>query len=147
MRVVLVVVGAFFALGLAAFGVVAAQRAAGPASLIVLAAHIISPGQSSGAALQPSQPVQARPAQAPVVQGALTTAVPAADAPAPEGPCATARSAPTVKETETPKSSIAPTKIVLFIPAPSLKIPDKKEAVGRCLTPSRPQRRCRQEQK
>jgi len=86
MRVVLVVVGALITLGLAAFGVVAAQQAAGPASLIALAAHVISPGQSSGAAPAPSQPVQAqtvqRPVPAPVIQVAQTTAALAVEAPA-----------------------------------------------------------------
>ena len=83
MRVVVVVVAALTTLGLAAFGVVAAQRAAGPASLIALAAHVISSGQSSGAALPPSQPVEGRPAQASAIQAAQTTAVPAADAAVP----------------------------------------------------------------
>jgi peptidoglycan/xylan/chitin deacetylase (PgdA/CDA1 family) len=87
MRVVVVVVAAVTTLGLAAFGVVAAQRAAGPASLIALAAHVISPGQSSGVALPTTQTVQAqtvqRPVQAPVVQVAQATAAPAASAPVP----------------------------------------------------------------
>ena len=89
MRVVVVVIAALTTLGLAAFGVVAAQRAAGPDSLIALAAHLIWPGQSSGTALPSTQPVQAqtvqRPAQAPVVQVAQATAAPAASAPAPSG--------------------------------------------------------------
>ena len=87
MRVVVVVIAALTTLGLAAIGVVAAQRAAGPTSLIALAAHVISPGQSSGAALPSTQPVQVqtvqRPAQAPVVQVAQETAAPVASAPAP----------------------------------------------------------------
>jgi len=87
MRVVVVVIAALTTLGLAALGVIAAQRAAGPASLIALAAHVISPGQSSGAALPSTQPVQVqtvqRPAQAPVVQVAQETAAPVASAPAP----------------------------------------------------------------
>jgi peptidoglycan/xylan/chitin deacetylase (PgdA/CDA1 family) len=78
MRVVVVVIAALTTLGLAAFGVVAAQRAAGPTSLIALAAHVISPGQGSGAALPSTQPVQAqtvqRPVQTPVVQVAQATA-------------------------------------------------------------------------
>ena len=97
MRVVVVVIAALTTLGLAAFGVVAAQRAAGPTSLIALAAHVISPGQGSGAALPSTQPVQAqtvqRPAQAPVVQVAqATAAAPAAPAPsaAPSPPAAKA---------------------------------------------------------
>ena len=62
MRVVVIVFAGLMTLGLAAFGVVAAQRAAGPDSLIALAAHAISPGQSNTAA-PPSQPVAAQPAR------------------------------------------------------------------------------------
>jgi peptidoglycan/xylan/chitin deacetylase (PgdA/CDA1 family) len=104
MRVVVIVFAALMTLGLAAFGVVAAQRAAGPDSLIALAVHVISPGQSNNtAAPPPSQPVQAqatRPSN-PVVQvstsgseanpparlaqnaTAAATPAPAASAPAP----------------------------------------------------------------
>jgi peptidoglycan/xylan/chitin deacetylase (PgdA/CDA1 family) len=104
MRVVVIVFAALMTLGLAAFGVVAAQRAAGPDSLIALAVHVISPGQSNGtAAAPPSQPVPAqvtRPSN-PVVQlptsgsevnppvrlaqnaTAAATPAPAASAPAP----------------------------------------------------------------
>jgi peptidoglycan/xylan/chitin deacetylase (PgdA/CDA1 family) len=85
MRVVVVVIAAVTTLGLAAFGVVAAQRAAGPTSLIALASHVISPGQSAGAAPPSTQPIQAqtvqRPAQAPVVQVAQATAASRASAP------------------------------------------------------------------
>src|SRR5580704_19396436 len=49
----------------------------------------------------------------------------AAAAPLPAGPCAAARSAPTVKEIDTPKSKTAPTKSVFLIRTPSLKRPDK----------------------
>ena len=86
MRVVVIVIAALTTLGLAAFGVVAAQRAAGSASLIALAARVISPGQGSGTAPEsktvPQQTAQ-RPAAAPVVQVAqAATTAPAADAPA-----------------------------------------------------------------
>jgi len=86
MRVVVAVIAALMTLGLAAFGVVAAQKAAGPSSLIALAARVISPGQSTGAtatASQPAQPqpVQPRVAQAPVVQVAQANAGPPATAP------------------------------------------------------------------
>ena len=46
MRVVVAVIAALVTLGLAAFGVVAAQKAAGPSSIIALAARVISPGQN-----------------------------------------------------------------------------------------------------
>jgi peptidoglycan/xylan/chitin deacetylase (PgdA/CDA1 family) len=73
MRVVVAVIAALVTLGLAAFGVVAAQKAAGPSSIIALAARVISPGQNTGAAQPASQPaqqqaVQPRVSQAPVVQ-------------------------------------------------------------------------------
>jgi peptidoglycan/xylan/chitin deacetylase (PgdA/CDA1 family) len=87
MRVVVLVVVALMTLGLAAFGAVTAQRAAGSASLIAVAAHVISPKQSSQAAPSASQPVQTqtvqRPAQTPPVQVAQSIATPAASAPAP----------------------------------------------------------------
>ena len=84
MRVVVIVIAALTTLGLAAFGVVAAQRAAGSASLIALAARVISPGQGNGTAPEsktvPQQTAQ-RPAAAPVVQVAqAATTAPAADA-------------------------------------------------------------------
>jgi peptidoglycan/xylan/chitin deacetylase (PgdA/CDA1 family) len=78
MRVVVAVIAALVTLGLAAFGVVAAQRAAGPASIIALAAHVISPGQNNGPATAVSQTapppvVQPHPVQQPVVQVAQTS--------------------------------------------------------------------------
>ena len=54
MRVVVVVIAALMTLGLAAFGVVAAQKAAGPASLVALAARIISPAQNCNAPTPPA---------------------------------------------------------------------------------------------
>jgi peptidoglycan/xylan/chitin deacetylase (PgdA/CDA1 family) len=92
MRVVVIVCAALMTLGLAAFGVVAAQRAAGPDSLIALAVHVIAPGQASNSAAPPSQPVpaQARPSN-PVAQIAQTTPVLAQNAtPAPISPPAPA---------------------------------------------------------
>jgi peptidoglycan/xylan/chitin deacetylase (PgdA/CDA1 family) len=87
MRVVVAVIAALVTLGLAAFGVVAAQHAAGPSSIIALAARAISPGQSTGAAPlanQQAQPQAAQPLppQAPVAQLAqVNTAAPPAAAP------------------------------------------------------------------
>ena len=83
MRVVVIVFAALMTLGLAAFGVVAAQRAAGPDSLIALAVHVISPGSSNSTAAPATQPVSAqapRPST-PVVQVAQST--PAAEPSAP----------------------------------------------------------------
>jgi len=110
MRVVVAVIAALVTLGLAAFGVVAAQHAAGPSSIIALAARVISPGQSTGAAppaSQQAQPqaAQPRPPQAPVTQLAQVpaaapsalaanqnspSAAPAAPAPAANPPAAKA---------------------------------------------------------
>jgi peptidoglycan/xylan/chitin deacetylase (PgdA/CDA1 family) len=83
MRVVVIVFAALMTLGLAAFGVVAAQRAAGPDSLIALAVHVISPGSSNSTAAPATQPVSAqapRPST-PVVQ--VAQSAPAAELSAP----------------------------------------------------------------
>ena len=84
MRVVVIVFAALMTLGLAAFGVVAAQRAAGPDSLIALAVHVIAPAQSNNAA-PPSQPVAAPAARpsSPVVSVTQTPSGSEANAPAP----------------------------------------------------------------
>jgi peptidoglycan/xylan/chitin deacetylase (PgdA/CDA1 family) len=104
MRVVGVVIAALLTLGLAAFGVVTAQNAAGPSSLIALAVHVISPSQNSGtAALQaasnqapanqaPAPVAQSRVAPQPVVQVAEATVV-RSDAP-PAAPTVLAQNAP-----------------------------------------------------
>ena len=72
MRVVVIVIAALMTLGLAAFGVVAAQNTAGPAALIALAAHAIAPTQSSSAPPQgvpvAAAQTQARPVANPVLQ-------------------------------------------------------------------------------
>jgi peptidoglycan/xylan/chitin deacetylase (PgdA/CDA1 family) len=72
MRVTGVLVAALMTLGLAAFGIVAAQNAADPSSLIALAAHVVSPSQNAGTAMPPmaaNQVAQERVvAQPPVVQ-------------------------------------------------------------------------------
>jgi peptidoglycan/xylan/chitin deacetylase (PgdA/CDA1 family) len=84
MRVVVIVFAGLMTLGLAAFGVVAAQRAAGPESLVALAVHVISPGQSSNAA-PATQPVAAQVARptTPVAQVAQTPSPAQLNAPAP----------------------------------------------------------------
>jgi peptidoglycan/xylan/chitin deacetylase (PgdA/CDA1 family) len=80
MRVVVIVIAALMTLGLAAFGVVAAQNPAGPASLIALAAHAISPTPSNNVPPQAAPTVvnqaPVRPVANPVVQVSDTTAVP-----------------------------------------------------------------------
>jgi peptidoglycan/xylan/chitin deacetylase (PgdA/CDA1 family) len=111
MRVVGVVIAALMTLGLAAFGVVAAQKAAGPSSLIALAAHVVSPSQNKATAAQPvaaNQTAPARVAQSPVAEiasaapAATTNAAPAAPtvvaqnsaSPAPATPAPAAPPAP-----------------------------------------------------
>src|SRR5580700_7676012 len=80
MRVVVVVIAALMTLGLAAFGVVAAQNSAGPASLLAFAAHVISPTQSNSTPPQPApvvaSQVPARPVANPVVQVSDTVTTP-----------------------------------------------------------------------
>jgi peptidoglycan/xylan/chitin deacetylase (PgdA/CDA1 family) len=79
MRVVGVVIAALMTLGLAAFGIVAAQKAAGPSSLIALAAHVVSPSQNSATAAQAAPVNQAaspRVPQSPVTE--IAQAAPAA---------------------------------------------------------------------
>ncbi len=89
MRVVVMVVAALLTLGLAAFGVTAAQNGGGSASLLALAAHIVSPAQNANAPA-PAQPAALaqttplRPVASPVVQVSDTPApLPAATANAP----------------------------------------------------------------
>jgi peptidoglycan/xylan/chitin deacetylase (PgdA/CDA1 family) len=124
MRVVVLVVATLMTLGLAALGAVTAQRAAGPASLIAVAAHVISPKQSSEAAPSASQPVKQtfqRPAQTPAVQVAQSTATPAASAPAPS-PLALNASA---------SSASAPSALV----APAAPTPSAANAIPACNNP------------
>jgi peptidoglycan/xylan/chitin deacetylase (PgdA/CDA1 family) len=83
MRVVVVVIAALMTLGLAAFGIVAAQKSNGQNSVAVLAAHVISPGQIATAPA--NTVVQSRPVQAPVIQVSerTTTALSGTSATAP----------------------------------------------------------------
>jgi peptidoglycan/xylan/chitin deacetylase (PgdA/CDA1 family) len=67
MRVVVMVVAALVTLGLAAFGVVAAQKEAGPTSLLALATHFISPVKATPPAVAANPAPQAAPRN-PVVQ-------------------------------------------------------------------------------
>jgi peptidoglycan/xylan/chitin deacetylase (PgdA/CDA1 family) len=129
MRVVGVVIAALMTLGLAAFGVVAAQKAAGPSSLIALAAHVVSPSQNKATAAQPvaaNQTAPARVAQSPVAEiasaapAATTNAAPAAPTvvaqnsaapalatPAPAAPAAPATSTGAANPAPAPKSASA----------------------------------------
>jgi peptidoglycan/xylan/chitin deacetylase (PgdA/CDA1 family) len=130
MRVVVVVIAALTTLGLAAFGVVAAQRAAGPDSLIALAAHVISPGQSNTAA-PVSQPVaaqQARPASpvAQVAQAPASAAQPNAPAPNTPAPTVLAQNATTAA---TPAPA-APAPVPTPPAAKAIPACDNPDAIG-----------------
>src|ERR1700760_2726951 len=83
MRVVVMVFAALLSWGLAAFGVTARQNGAGSASLLALAAHIVSPTQNADAP-PPATPVAATPAAPvrPVAENPPAPALPAA-APSP----------------------------------------------------------------
>jgi peptidoglycan/xylan/chitin deacetylase (PgdA/CDA1 family) len=104
MRAIGVVIAVLITLGLAAFGLVAAQKAAGPSSLIALATHVVSPSQNSAAATPPApanQVAPARVAQTPVVTQILepatdsqTNAAPAAPTVVSENNAAPAAAAP-----------------------------------------------------
>jgi peptidoglycan/xylan/chitin deacetylase (PgdA/CDA1 family) len=82
MRVVVVVIASLMTLGLAAFGIVAAQKSNGQGSVAVLAAHAISPGQNTTPS---ATAIQNRPVQASVIQVSqtTTTALPSTPAAAP----------------------------------------------------------------
>ena len=111
MRVVVIVFAGLITLGLAAFGVVAAQRAAGPDSLIALAVHTISPGQSNNAA-PVNQPVAAQAARptTPVSQVAQAASAAPPNAPAAAAaPTTLAQNAPTAATPAPAAPAPAPT--------------------------------------
>jgi len=122
MRVVVIVFAALMTLGLAAFGVVAAQRAAGPDSLIALAVHVIAPAQTNNAAppSPPVAPAAARPAS-PVVSVVQTPSASETSNPAP----ARLAQNPTAATTPAPAAA-APT------PAPT---PPAAKAIPACNNP------------
>ena len=67
MRIVIGVVAALFTVGLAAFGIVAAQKVAGPVSLIAFAQRALTPAPSTAAPV--AAPTQAAPTEAaPVIK-------------------------------------------------------------------------------
>jgi peptidoglycan/xylan/chitin deacetylase (PgdA/CDA1 family) len=132
MRVVGVVIAALMTLGLAAFGIVAAQQAAGPSSLIALAAHVVSPSQNSAPAAHPApanQVAQAHIAQSPVAE--ITPAAPAVKTntapPAPAAPTVVAQNTP-APAPATPAAPAASTGAANPPPAP-------KSASASCANP------------
>ncbi len=106
MRVVVVVFAALLTLGLAAFGVVAAQNANGPVSLAALASHILS-SKNTG----PAGQATIRVAEAPATQLSDATAVapaaPAAPAVVAQNTMAAAQSSPAPAPTPTPSAAAA----------------------------------------
>src|SRR5271170_4785298 len=136
MRVVVVVVAALLTLGLAAFGIVATQNAAGPAALLALATRIISPTQTATAVPTPAPTVEAAPtriALAPVTQLSDASATTPSAAPA-------AASAPTLlAQNATPAamptgSSTPPPAAAA--PAPGASTPPAKTAIPACNNPN-----------
>jgi peptidoglycan/xylan/chitin deacetylase (PgdA/CDA1 family) len=113
MRVVVIVIAALMTLGLAAFGVVAAQNSAGPASLAALVAHVISPGQNSAPPPAPtpvvaSQIAPSRIVATPVIQVSDTTTTPGApSAPIVVAQNATASTLPTPAPIPAPSAATA----------------------------------------
>ena len=85
MRVVAIIFAALLTLGLAAFGVVAAQKPTGTGSLIAFAEHILSPAQATSAAARRhgrrSSGTDFAQVQSPVIKVSQTTSAPQPDTP------------------------------------------------------------------
>ena len=95
MRVVVGVIAALLTIGLAALGIAATQNASGPVSLAALAAHIVSPAQSTAAPsadTTPPLPPSAPSVSATVVAQNTTASAAPAPAPAPTPAAASAGS-------------------------------------------------------
>jgi peptidoglycan/xylan/chitin deacetylase (PgdA/CDA1 family) len=119
MRIVVVVFAAFLTLGLAAFGVVAAQRANAPGSQ-----HIAMAAKVEPAAPRPVANPVSQIAQAPVAEPAQAPAIP--QAPAPAAPIRVAQNTPAPAPAAAPASPPAPA------PAPAKGGPacDKPDGMG-----------------
>jgi len=136
MRVVGVVIAALLTLGLAAFGVVTAQNAAGSSSLIALAAHVISPPQSAHTAAaqapasEPPAPVaQAHVVQTPVIQVAQAASASRSDAPPAPAPTVLAQN--TAAPAPAPAAPPAPAAA----PASAASPPPAAKAIPACNNP------------
>jgi peptidoglycan/xylan/chitin deacetylase (PgdA/CDA1 family) len=141
MRVVVVVVAALVTLGLAALGVVAAQRTAGPTSLVQVAAHAISPAPQAGAPATPAtaspagtaQIAPAETAQKPTTQVLQATAVPISPAPtqvASAAPIVLAQNTAPVGATANAAPSTAPNGSQAAAEPTSIPACDKPGALG-----------------
>ncbi len=119
MRVVVIVFAALLTLGLAAFGVVAAQRANAPAAATAMAAQVAPPAQSA----------RPTPVRAPVSDIAQTPAPEAAKPTvATDGPAA----APIVLAQNAPAAAAAPQSAAAPAPSPAKSAPacDKPDGMG-----------------
>src|ERR1700756_2510713 len=74
MRVVVILIAALVTLGLAAFGIVAAQKEAGSTSLLAVAAHMISPAKGTPPAQVAANPAPPAAPRNPVSDTARSTA-------------------------------------------------------------------------
>jgi peptidoglycan/xylan/chitin deacetylase (PgdA/CDA1 family) len=122
MRIVVIIFAAVMTLGLAAFGVVAAQRANGPGSATALLSHLSAPAPTAPAAPvhQPGNPV-AQIAAAPVAAAPVAVAPVAAQTPAPAAsapaPAAVATSAPPAQPAQ--PASDTPIRLAQNTPPPA----------------------------
>ncbi len=114
MRVVLIVVAALITLGLAAFGVTAAQNAAGPSSLLTLAAHAIAPAQKADTARPAESQATAATARAGVAPVAQIAAAPEAPR---NAPAASPAPAPARVADNTPAAKPSPVRLADNTPA------------------------------
>jgi peptidoglycan/xylan/chitin deacetylase (PgdA/CDA1 family) len=109
MRVVVIVIAALMTLGLAAFGVVAAQKEAGPTSLLALATHFTSPVKGTPPSVVPTASAPSAP-HSPVSQISGTAPNNAPPAPRPTVLAQNAP-APAAVAAQTPAPAPAPTAI------------------------------------
>jgi len=130
MRVVVIVFAALMTLGLAAFGVVAAQRAAGPDSLIALAVHVISPGSSNSTVAPVAQPVSAQATRPSTPVVSVVQATPPSE---PNAPARLAQNSPAAGTSAAATSApAASTPAPAPTPAPAKAIPvcNNPDAIG-----------------
>jgi peptidoglycan-N-acetylglucosamine deacetylase len=110
MRVVAIVFAALLTLGLAAFGIVAAQKPTGTGSLIAFAEHILSPARatSAPAGSAANQTAQASAVQAPVIKvSQVTSAAPPGAPSAPPAKLVAAQNSPAPTPTPAPPAPSA----------------------------------------
>ncbi len=129
MRIVVIVFAALMTLGLAAFGVVAAQRANAPGSANALLSHLSAPAPTAPTAPvhQPGNPV-AQIATAPVAAAPVAVAPVAAQTPAPAAQPAS--DAPIRLAQNTPPPAAAPTPMPAPAPANGIPACDKPGGMG-----------------